>query len=96
MLNLYTFVLDYRGGTYISQVRAETAQEACNTWAKNLNTSEIKHLGIKSKNLLIDDLQEDYNQLVPLAGLQNAWCTSATIRNHTALINIIETVSPKD
>jgi hypothetical protein len=96
MLNLYTFVLEYRGGTYISQVVAETAQKACNAWAKSLDASKIKHLGIKSKNLLIEELQEDYNELVPLSGLQNTWCTSATVRNHLALINIIETVFQKD
>ncbi len=33
-MSLYTFFLDYRGGTYLFQVRATTFHDAAKVWAE--------------------------------------------------------------
>lgn len=85
---LFTFVLDYKGGTY-SQVRADSAKEAATIWAKELDTKPIA--GLRSK--LVEQLQQEVEEgaPVPLAGLKNVWCTSAHIKHEPMLINIIQT-----
>ena len=41
----YTFILNYRGGTYIEQVLASNVLEATFVWAeRTANDSEIEHL----------------------------------------------------
>ena len=37
---IYTFFMQFRGGTYISQVEADDEIRAKDTWAKQLNTKE--------------------------------------------------------
>ena len=41
---LYTFILDYRGGTYISQVRAPNYKMAPRVWAEKLDLTAIAKL----------------------------------------------------
>jgi hypothetical protein len=89
---LYTVILDYRGGTYISQVRADGPREALVTWANELDYSEIKYLGKRGKQRLIDALENDpygINAVTELGGLKNAWCGSVTALD--GLINIVKT-----
>ena len=45
----YTFIMEYAGGTYISQVKATSPQKATVKWAKQLNVSEIHKFGQVSK-----------------------------------------------
>ena len=41
----YTFILSYRGGTYIEQVSASSVLEATYVWAeRTANDPEIEHL----------------------------------------------------
>lgn len=52
---LYTFFLEYKGGTYLSQISAASPQEALMKWSERLNVNEIKGLGEKTKEQLIKD-----------------------------------------
>ena len=87
---LFTVVLDFRGGTYISQVRAASATKALTLWAKDLPVHEIAGMGPASKRDLVARLVEE--EPVPLTGLSRAWCRSVLVRGHLALINLVETV----
>jgi len=86
---LYTFVLEFWGGTYISQFEGETAYYAALIWANNLKTKEIPHLRKKHKKLLLAELNQ--NSLVKLRGVNNVWCDSFLIGKHLALLNIVQT-----
>lgn len=44
--NLYMFLLDYKGGTYIKQVRALPTEQACDIWLESLDYSLLKGFGI--------------------------------------------------
>jgi hypothetical protein len=88
---LYTFVLDFDGGTYISQVKAPSTTSACVKWAEELDIADLKGVGRKSKESLVNQMKVEEPQL--LNGLSNAWCVTAALRGGLALINIIQTES---
>ena len=88
-MKLYTFVLEFRGGTYISQFEGETAHNAALIWANNLKTKGITHLRKKHKKLLLAELSE--NLLVNLSGVKNVWYDSFLIGKHLVLLNIVQT-----
>ena len=49
-MNLYTFIMNYRGGTYISQHLAENINQVIELWVDNLNYENIEGIGKKSYN----------------------------------------------
>ena len=88
---LFTVLMEYRGGTYISQVRARSANEAVRRWAAKLDPLPIAEFSERRKRELIRSLDGD--KPVPLDGLTNAWCTSALVGGSSALINIVATAN---
>jgi hypothetical protein len=86
---LYTFIMEYAGGTYISQVKASFPKSACVKWAQELDHSQVKGLGLKGKESLIEQMREE--SPVALDGMLNAWCNSALVRGKLALINLVRT-----
>lgn len=94
---LYTFIMDYRGGTYLSQVRAVSPKSAIKRWAKQLDPKPIKWFGVKAKEELLSSLREaeEWNNKFPfptaIKDVINIWCHTALIRGHLALIDIVET-----
>ena len=46
---LYTFIMYYLGGTYISQVTVASEEKAIRIWIRNLKISEIKGFGEADK-----------------------------------------------
>ena len=88
--HLYTLVLDFHGGTYITQFVAETAVDAVSAWCRELQDEEL--LGEVSSDvaegIMIDAIE---NRLVQVEGLQHVWCAAATVDGALALLNVIET-----
>jgi len=85
----YTFIMDYAGGTYISQVKAPSPKIAFVKGAQQLNPSLVTHLGAKTKESLVDQLKSD--EPVPLDVVRNVWCETALIRGKGVLINLVQT-----
>ncbi len=89
---LFTVILDFRGGTYISQVQAHTVDHAVLNWARQLEPSAVKYFGPARKRRLLEDLKDAQHREVfapvPFSGLFNAWCTSIFAGG---LVNIIKT-----
>lgn len=89
-MSLFTFIIDYKGGTYISQVEDEISlQNACNKWIEQLNPNDIYGFGEKSKSLLKKDLSEA--QIMAINGVDNVWCFISSIRKTLLLVNIVKT-----
>jgi hypothetical protein len=86
---LYTFIMEYAGGTYISQVKAPSPKSACVKWAQKLGDTEVEGLGPKGRNSLIEQMKEE--SPVALGGVSNVWCNSALVRGELALINLVRT-----
>jgi hypothetical protein len=84
---LYTMILDYRGGTYVSQVRSNSPITAVKKWAKRVSASDLNIWGLDRSDL--GPLSTD--DPVPLKNCQNVWCSSASARKKLLLLNIIGT-----
>ena len=70
----FTVIMDFKGGTYISQVVAPTPQAALRKWAAELDVRGIADLGPQGKARLVAEATEAGP--VPLQGLRAVWCTS--------------------
>jgi len=97
---LLTFILDWKGGTYVSQVTVPTLNKAKRTivnsptlnkakikWVKNMIDLEIFGTYLTTTDL-ITALDDDY---VLLNGLQSAWCVCLSINDTFGMINVIAT-----
>jgi hypothetical protein len=87
---LYTFIMEYAGGTHVSQIKASSPKTACIKWARDLDISQVEGLGLKSKDSLIEQMRTE--PPVALDAMSNAWCATALLRGELALINVVRTV----
>ncbi len=86
---LYTFILDFRGGTYISQFAGVTAANAAHVWPTELDFEGIAKLRKKHRKILLAGLDEE--GFVRLTGTKNVWCNCFVIGKHLALLNAVQT-----
>lgn len=90
MQKLYTIVLEYRGGTYLSQVRADTPREALLMWARERKGGEEKgKLFRELRSYVRARAREDLPTAVN--GCHNVWCFSAVLKNRLILAHLIAT-----
>lgn len=85
----FTFVMEFRGGTYISQVTAPHLEAALISWASTLKVNEIEGMTEERQRALLQVLPEEHP--VPLTELTNVWCFTPRIQNSMALVNVILT-----
>lgn len=90
-MTLYTFITDYAGGTYISQVVASDPKSAIIAWAQNLEVESIPGLGVKSKQSLLQEIQQEETIVVSLDDVVNVWCFVLRARGKLMLVNFVET-----
>ena len=93
-MDLYTLVLEYRGGTYIRQVVASNERKALQKWSKSILPGEILHLGSKRIERIANEIGANYADLytpVPIGGTENVWC--AGLPGYSCSINIIKTIA---
>jgi len=85
---LYTIILEFKGGTYISQIRAISERAAVSQWAQSLD-EKVSEVALADRQ----KLSVEFNAENPLAlnGTVNAWCASALVNNDLALMNVIKT-----
>ena len=85
---IYTFVLDYAGGIYVSQHKATDVNDALETWLLKLCTEKLA-------GDVSEDLAQAFSPIedspVALEGLVHVWCVTAQARRGLALANIIQT-----
>lgn len=86
---LFTVVLDFAGGTYISQVEAKSADAAPTAWATKLEPGEVRGMGEASIQVLRAAMAKE--SPVRLEGLVQAWCVSAVVRGRLALVHMVQT-----
>jgi hypothetical protein len=88
-LSLFTVVLEYGGGTYISQAAGEDAKAALLAWLSGLLENDLREWKLRRHELQA----AVENGCVALSGLTNVWCTSSSAAGGLLLINIIATRS---
>jgi hypothetical protein len=85
---LFTVVLEFDGGTYVSQFHATSAKNAAVKHAARL----IGNKGMSTlanRRRLADRLSVD--QPVAIEGVRSVWCCSASVGKKFALVNIVAT-----
>ena len=93
--NTFTFIVNFRGGTYCTQVQSKNVYASIPEWIRKIKQekTQIKYLGeitiaeleIESKN--IDEIP------IALFGLDNIWFAHYTTRKGSFHINIVKTDS---
>lgn len=89
---LYSFIMGYDEGFYISQVYATTEHEAMRVWLNTLDIKPIENFTEKDrKRLILEDFIDEDPVLI--SGCENIWCITLKIRKNKmlAIINIVKT-----
>lgn len=86
--SLYTFIMDYQGGTYISQCQAAGIMDAANKYAEIIIPHE--HVPGKLFSRAIKRYLKDFPPF-PLDGLTGVWIINPVVRNEMAFVNIVRT-----
>ena len=89
----YTFITNYRGGIYCTQVKAENVFKSVFAWTQKIKTEkeEIKYLGDKIiKELEVLSKDQDHKPIL-LTGLKNIWFATYPTHQGIFSINIVQT-----
>jgi hypothetical protein len=84
----YTFIAEYRGGTYISQYVALSIENALIEWVNNLDSKYFSH---HKKKLLKKEIADVDSFPLPIDGVDKVWCVCYLSGKYFLLLNIIET-----
>jgi len=77
---LFTLITDYKGGTYISQIQAETANHALESSKKSIG------------KLLNTTLDSDNDIVVAISGTSGVWgAATVDLDNNLVSIHIVQT-----
>jgi len=88
---LFTVLLEFNGGMYISQLRAPSAQKVAAKHAARLIGN--KTVGtLATRRHLAQRLAAD--KPVAIEDVRNVWCCYASVGNKSAVVNIVGTVEP--
>ena len=88
--SLYTFILDFEGGTYVSQVEAQHPKKATRLWATQLEIQHIPNFTQAMKENLKRSVEHD--DATPVEGVSNVWCLAIlTSHDKPGLVNIVKT-----
>ena len=88
---MYTYILYFKGGTYISQVQANSLKESMSSWANNININDIQYFGKSAKSQLINQVVDDTAVLI--RGLYNVWYAGFLISGVYTSCHIVKTES---
>lgn len=91
MNKLYTLIIDYRKGTYITQVKASDVKEALMKGISNLQTKDIMFFGEKVKQKMLDEAFKE--EIVPIMGTQNVFTVGLSPFGYFTIVHLICTES---
>lgn len=89
-MGTYTFIVEFKGGTYISQHRAADLMTAFYEWADYFS-KEPYVSKMQGKQLLEDVKNEDFYPS-EISEVINVWCWTSVIWGKFILLNIVKTV----
>ena len=83
---LFTVLCEFRGGTYVSQVRASDEQHAFKAWADVLRRD--RPMGAEADQIAMRVIEET-ERLNALTDLSGVWCWTANVEGEFVLTNIV-------
>ena len=78
---MYTFILDYDEGTYISQIKSRALERAVLKWAEALDIEAIDGCLNKHKMQIISEIKSEFEKPIPIKEMNNVWFMSFIIKN---------------
>lgn len=94
MKKLYTYILEFKGGTYITQILSDSLEESLSTWLIQVEKEikEIKHLGVQTIIQIREQLSNnEIDKPTLLTGLKNVWYVGISTKIGYLFINIVLT-----
>ena len=87
---LYTFIMEFGGGTYIKQIEANSLKESLEKWLSLLDYREISGAGSGFAEYFIN-MSEEIDPVM-VNGIKNVWCFSGIPMRQYCLVNVVMTV----
>jgi hypothetical protein len=88
----WTVIADYRGGTYISQVRAASAHKALMLWAKSFPHLRGSFIGARTKQKLIAAAGDDHEKPIAIKKTRNVWYWNPLVLSPTIVVHLVKTI----
>jgi len=85
----YTFIFEYKGGTYIRQIPAPDLKEAIGIWA-NLTGPEIPKFNKKKKLQLLKAIE--FYEPDQIDGMENVWHLHLDMNKTFGYLNVVATL----
>jgi hypothetical protein len=87
----FTFITEFRGGTYISQQKAEDVLEACLLWRKDLaEGGYVAHLDVSAFNRTFERDFAEFPPL-PIDTVDNVWVFHLPMGRYTLDAHVVQT-----
>ncbi|MES2827071.1 MAG: hypothetical protein V4687_02910 [Bacteroidota bacterium] len=83
----YTFIFEFNGGTYVSQVVSNNVADSVSKWAESIDDEDMTGMTAALRQQL--NLQVANEDPVLLDGMNNVWCLCFTIGGKASLLNIV-------
>lgn len=85
----YTFISEYKGGTYISQYKATDLNSSLELWLQDLDSSIYSESDIIQ---IIEEIKNNEYKPAKIKKVDNVWCCALLSGESFLLLNIIKTV----
>lgn len=86
--------MEFRGGTYISQVEAEDAFNSINAWIEKLSENIQPETDLNEELILAlrhEYAPTDYGHPTAISGTNGVWCLDFVVGKDFGLVNIVRT-----
>jgi len=90
---LWMAIADYRGGTYISQIRAANVGQAIVRWARVFPSLKGSYIGAKTKTKFLDAVRDSHEKPIRIEGTQDVWIWSPLSVRPTIVVHLIKTAT---
>lgn len=89
----FTYIIEFNGGTYCSQIHAEDINASTILWVEKIETEKEQIQSLTDEIILElrTEIQNEDNQPTLLRGLKNAWHTLYQTSGGSFFINIVQT-----
>ena len=89
-MNRYTFITEFKKGTYIQQISANDLESSIKQWVNKIDQFNIPGIGVVEKNKIEKGLL--FEEPTKIAGVENVWCLFFKLRKSSVLVNIVSTL----
>jgi len=88
---LWTAIADYRGGTYISQVRAVNVTQALLHWAEALSLPRGSLIGMKTRSRLLAAARDPEEKALRIEQTRNVWIWTPDNIRPSFVVHLVKT-----